>query len=142
MLFFPLLSNLLLVDHNLVGSLLITLVAFFRLKKTVLKVSNFDIALIIQLVDAALEHNLKTVDLRQCTFFLISKLVDKLTESLVVIEVALIVAHVRVKLDFLLVLEDRRLLSLILNSLYVFLQLLVFSLKAFDFLLTHSFLLV
>ena len=142
MLFFPLLSDLLLIDHDLVRSLLITLVAFLRFEKTILKVCHLDIALIIQLVDAALEHNLKAIDLGQSTFFLISKLVDKLTESLVVIEVALIVTHVRVKLDFLLVLEDCGLLSLILNSLYVFLQLLVFSLKAFDFLLAHSFLLV
>ena len=106
MFFLPFLSDLLLVDHDLVCSLLVTLVAFLRLEKTVFEMSDLDIALVIQLVDATLEHNLEAIDLGKCTLFFISELINELAESLVVIEVALVVTHIRVKFDFLLVLED------------------------------------
>ena len=63
MLLLPLLSDLLLLDHDSVGSLLVGFVPLFHLKKLVLQVGHFHIALIIELVDAGVEDNLEAVEL-------------------------------------------------------------------------------
>ena len=94
MLFLPFFGDFLLINHDFVRSFFITFVAFLRFKETVLEVSDLDIALVIELVDTALEHDLETVDLRQRAFLLVSELVDELAEPLVIVEVALIVTHV------------------------------------------------
>ena len=67
---------------------------------------NFNVALIIELIDTSVEHDLKAIKLRNCTLFFISELIDQLSESLVVVKVTLIVSHIRVKFDFLLMLQD------------------------------------
>jgi len=92
--FLPLLSNLLLLDHDCVGALFIALVTLFRLEKLVLQVGNFDVALVVQLVDSAVENDLQSIEFGDRTLFLVSELVDELPKSLVVIEVALVVSHV------------------------------------------------
>ena len=92
----PFFGDFLLVDHDFVRLFFITFVAFLRFEKTVLEVGNLDIAFVVELVDAPLEHDLETVDLRQRALFLVSELVNELAEPLVIVEVALIVTHVRV----------------------------------------------
>ncbi len=57
---------------------------------------NFDVALIVELIDAPVEHNLQAIKLRNCTLFFISELIDQLSESLVVVKVTLIVSHIGV----------------------------------------------
>jgi hypothetical protein len=71
-LFLPLFCDFLLLDHNSVGTFFITFMAFFGLQKLVLKVGDFDIALIIKLVNPAMEHYFEAIELRNCTFLLIS----------------------------------------------------------------------
>ena len=94
MLFFPLLCDLLLVDHDLVGTLLIALVSFLGLEEAVLKMSHLNIAFIVQLVDAAVEDDFESIHFRESTLFLVSKLVDKFTQPLVIVEIALVVSHI------------------------------------------------
>ena len=142
MLLLPLLSDLLLLDHHRVGSLFVGLMPLLGLKKLVLEVSDLDVAFIVQLIRPAVEDDLESVQLRDGALLFVSQLVDELAEPLVVIEVALVVAHVRVKLDFLLMLQYSGLLPLILDHLQLFLELLVLSLEAADLLLTHGLLLV
>ena len=59
----PLLRNLLLLDHHSVSALFVALVSLFRLKELVLEVGHLDIALVVELVDAAVEDDLETVEL-------------------------------------------------------------------------------
>ena len=115
--FLPLLSNFLLRYHHAVGSLLVTLVPFLGFKELVFEMGNLDVAFVVELVDTAMEDDLESVQLRDSALFLVSQLVDELAEALVVVEVTFVVTHVGVKLDLLLVLEDRRLLPLILHHL-------------------------
>ena len=116
MLLFPFLSDLLLLNHDRVGALLVGLVPLLDFKQLVLQVSHLDVALVIQLINTAVEHNLEPVQLGNCRFFFVPQLVDEFTKTLVVVEVAFVVAHVGVKLDFLLVLEYRRLLPLVFDG--------------------------
>ena len=104
--------------------------------------SNLHIALIIQLIDPAMEDDLKTIDLRDSALFLISQLVNQLSLSLVVVKVPLIVSHVRVQLHLHLMLVDGGLLLLSLECLQFLSQLLSLVDQALNLLLTHGFLLV
>ena len=81
MLFLPLFSDLLLVDHDLVCALFVALVSFLRLEQTVLQMSHLDIALIVQLVDATMEDNLEAVHFGEGTLFLVSELVPCLIRT-------------------------------------------------------------
>ena len=55
---------------------------------------HFDVALVIELIHTSVEDDFESIKFRCSTFLLISKLVDQLSKSLVVIEVAFVVAHV------------------------------------------------
>ena len=103
---------------------------------------DLDVALVIDLVEAAVEDDFCTIELGDGAFLLVPQLIDKLTQAFVVVEISFIVAHVRIKFDFLLMLEDGSLLPLILDGLQLFLQFLVFTLATADFLLAHRLLLV
>ena len=59
----PLLSDFLLVNHDLVCLLLVPLVSLLAFQKTVLKVGNLYVCLVIDLVDSAVEDNLEAVNL-------------------------------------------------------------------------------
>ena len=142
MLFLPLLSDFLLLNHDSVGALFVALVALLRLQELIFEVSDLDVTLIVELVHSAMENNLQTVQLGDGAFLFITELVNQLSKAVVVIEVSLVVTHVRVKLDLLLVLEYSSLLALVLYCLKLFLQLLVLALRTSDFLLTHCLLLV
>ena len=61
MLFLPLFSDLLLLDHDLIGTLFVAFVALLGLQELVLKVGHLDVALIIELIDAAMENDLESV---------------------------------------------------------------------------------
>ena len=142
MLLLPLLSDLLLLNHDGVGALLVALVALFVLEQLILQVGNLDVALVIQLVNPSMEDNLQSVQLRYGTFLLITQLVDELSQTVVVVEVSLVVPHVRVQFDLLFVLENSGLLPFIFDSFELLLQLFVFALTATDFFFTHGLLLV
>ena len=60
-LFLPLFSDLLLLDHDLIGTLFVAFVALLGLQELVLKVGHLDVALIIELIDAAMENDLESV---------------------------------------------------------------------------------
>ena len=55
---------------------------------------NLHVALIVQLIYAAVENDLQTIQLGNCTFFFITQLVDQLSQTIVVIEISLVVSHV------------------------------------------------
>ena len=55
---------------------------------------NFDVALVVQLVDPAVENDLQSIEFGNRALFFVSELVDEFPESFVVIEVALVVSHV------------------------------------------------
>ena len=78
----------------MVGTFLVALVSFLGLKKAVLEVSHLDVAFIVQLVDAAVEDDFESIHFRESTLFLVSKLVDKFTQPLVIVEIALVVSHI------------------------------------------------
>ena len=122
MLLLPLLSDFLLLDHDLVSTLLITFVPLFGFEKLILQMGHLNITLIVQLVDSSMEHNLEAVQLRDGALFLVTKLIDELSQTLIVVKVALIVAHVAIKLDLLLMSKDSSLLSLILDLLKLFFE--------------------
>ena len=90
----PLFGDFLLLDHHVVGALLVALMPLLGLQQLILKVSHFYIAFIIKLVNSAMEHNLEAIQLGDRAFFFISELVDELAKAVVVVEVALVVAHV------------------------------------------------
>lgn len=115
MLILPFLCDLLLLDHDTIRTLFIALVPLFRLEQCVLKVSNFDVALIIEFINTTMEHNLHAVEFGDGALLLISELVDELAEALIVVKVAFVVAHVRVKLDFLLMLKNSSRLPLVFD---------------------------
>lgn len=138
----PLLGDLLLLDDHAVRALLVALVSLLGLQELSFQVSNLDVALVVELVDAVVEDNLHAVQLRDRALLLVSQLIDELSEALVVIEVAFIVAHVGVQLDLLLVLQDSCLLSLVLDRVELIFQLFVLALAATDLLFAHGLLLV
>ena len=138
----PLLGDLLLLDNHAVRALLVALVSLLGLQELSFQVSNLDVALVVELVDAVVEDNLHAVQLRDRALLLVSQLIDELSEALVVIEVAFIVAHVGVQLDLLLVLQDSCLLSLVLDRVELIFQLFVLALAATDLLFAHGLLLV
>ena len=142
MLLLPLLSDFLLLDHDLIGALLITFVPLFGFEKLILQMGHLDVAFIVQLVDSSMEHNLEAVQLRNRALFLVTKLIDELSETLVVVKVALIVAHIAVQLDLLLMSKNSSLLSLVLDLLKFLFQLLILALIGTDFLLAHGLMLV
>ena len=61
MLLLPLLSDLLLLDHDLIGAFLVAFVTLLGLQELVLEVGHLDVALIIELIDSAMENDLETV---------------------------------------------------------------------------------
>ena len=58
MLLLPLLCDLLLLDHDLISTLFVALVALLCLQELVLEVSDLDVALIVELIDSAMENDL------------------------------------------------------------------------------------
>ena len=67
--------------------------------------SYLNIAFIVKLVNTAMKDDFQAVQLGDGTLLLVSQLVDQLSQTVIVVKVALGVAHVGVKLDLLLVLE-------------------------------------
>ena len=61
MLLLPLLSDLLLLDHDLISTLFVALVALLGFQELVLEVRDLDVALIVKLVDSAMENDLESV---------------------------------------------------------------------------------
>ena len=61
MLLLPLLGDFLLLNHDSVGALLVAFMTLLCFEELILKVGHLDVALIVQLVDAAVENNLQTV---------------------------------------------------------------------------------
>ena len=59
---------------------------------------HLHVALIIEFIHTTVEDNLEPVDLRYGALFLVPKLINQLSLPLVVVEVPLIVPHVRVQL--------------------------------------------
>ena len=90
----PLFGDFLLLDHHVVGALLVALVSLLGLQQLILEVSDLDVAFVVELVDSAMEHNLQAIQLGDRAFFFISELVDQLAKAVVVVKVALVVAHV------------------------------------------------
>ena len=90
----PLFGDFLLLDHHVVGALLVALMSLLGLQQLILEVSDLDVAFVVELVDSAMEHNLQAIQLGDRAFFFISELVDQLAKAVVVVEVALVVAHV------------------------------------------------
>ena len=138
----PLLGDLFLLNHDAICALLITLIPFLGLKKLILQMGDLDIALIIELIDTTMEHNLHAVKFGDSALFLVPQLIDKLTQALIIVKVAFIVAHVGIKFDLLLMLEDGCVLSLVFDSLKLLLELLVLTLAPSNFFLAHGLLLV
>ena len=94
MLFLPLFSDFLLRNHDGVGSLFVGLVSLFSFKQLVFKMGHFDVALVIQLINSAMEDDFKPVQLGDGRLFFIPQLVNKFTKALVIVEIALVVSHV------------------------------------------------
>lgn len=140
--FLPLFGDFLLVHHHRVGLLFISLVTFFGFQQGVFKMGDFDVSFIVELIDATVEDNLETADLAHGALLLVTQLVDQLAETLVVIEVALVVSHVRVELDLLLMHHDLVVVLLVLDVLDLFLQALVLLLQTTHLLVAHRLLLV
>ena len=67
--------------------------------------SYLNIAFVVKLVNTAVEDDFQAVQLGDGTLLLVSQLVYQLSQTVIVVKVALVVAHVGVKLDLLLVLE-------------------------------------
>ena len=67
--------------------------------------SYLNIAFVVKLVNTAVEDDFQAVQLGDGTLLLVSQLVDQLSQTVIVVKVALVIAHVGVKLDLLLVLE-------------------------------------
>ena len=67
--------------------------------------SYLNIAFVVKLVNTAVEDDFQAVQLGDGTLLLVSQLVDQLSQTVIVVKVTLVVAHVGVKLDLLLVLE-------------------------------------
>ena len=90
----PLFGDFFLRDHHGVGSFFIALMTFLSFKQIVLKVSDLDVTLIIELIYTAVEDNFQPVKFRNRAFFFISQLVDKLSQTGIVVEIALILTPV------------------------------------------------
>ena len=61
MLLLPLLSDLLLLDHDLIGTLFVAFVTLLGFQELILEVGHLDVALIVKLVDSAMENDLESV---------------------------------------------------------------------------------
>lgn len=95
-LLFPLFGDLLLLNHHGVRSLFVTLVPLLGLEELILQVSYLNIAFVVKLVNTAVEDDLQAVQLGDGTLLLVSQLVDQLSQTVIVVEVALVVAHIGV----------------------------------------------
>ena len=114
MLLLPLLSDLFLLDHDLIGTLLVAFVALFGLQELVLEVGHLYVALIVELIDATMENDLESVQFRHGALLFVPELVNQLSKTLIVVKVALVFTHVRIQLHLLFLLHDRCLLFLVL----------------------------
>ena len=142
MLFLPLLCDLFLLDHNLISTLFVALVALFGLQELVLEVSDLYVALIVELIDAAMENDLESVQFRHSALLFVPKLVNQLSKTLIVVKVTLVFTHVRIQLHLLFLLHDCCLLFLVLQSGSFFLELFNLVIKASDLFFAHLLLLV
>ena len=57
MLLLPLLCDLLLLDHDLISTLFVAFVALLGFQELVLEVSDLDVALIVEFINAAMEND-------------------------------------------------------------------------------------
>jgi hypothetical protein len=71
MLTLPLVHNLFLLDHHTVGSLLGMSVLLLRLEQLVFKLSNFNVAVVIQFVYSIVVDDLESVQLTDSGIFFI-----------------------------------------------------------------------
>ena len=138
----PLLSDLLLLDHDLIGSLLVAFMALLGLQELILEMGHLDVAFIVQFIDTAVENDLEPIQFRHSALLFVPKLVDQLSKTLIVVKVALILTHVRVQLHLLFLLHDCCLLFLVFESSDLLLELFDFVCEASNLLLTHLLLLV
>ena len=142
MLLLPLLCDLLLLDHDLISALFVALVALLCLQKLVLEVSDLDVALIVELIDSAMENDLESVQFRHGALLFVPKLVNQLSKTLIIVKVTLVFTHVRIQLHFLFLLHDSCLLFLVLQSGSLFLELFNLIIQASDLFFAHLLLLV
>ena len=63
MLLLPLLSDFLLLYHDVVGTLLVTLVTLFGLQELVLQMGHLHVALVVKLIHTTMEDDLETIQL-------------------------------------------------------------------------------
>ena len=90
----PLLSDLFLADQRCVGPLLVSFVPLFGFEECILEMGKLYVALIINFVDSTVEYDLEPTVLAERLLPLISELVNKLAQPLVIVEVSLVVSHI------------------------------------------------
>ena len=72
----PLFDNFLLLDHDLISSLFSVSVFFLGLKQLVFKLSDLDVAVVVQFVDFFVVNDLQSIELTDGSVFLISDGID------------------------------------------------------------------
>lgn len=116
----PLFHNFLLLHHHLVSSLLSVSVLFLRLQQLVFKLSDLDVAVVVQFVYFFVVNHLQSIQLTDGSVFLISDGIHQFSESLVFHKVPIVVLHVPVQLDLELMHLNFSVLSLCPHGLYLF----------------------
>ena len=90
----PLFYNLLLLDHDLVSSLLSVPVLLLCLQQLVLKLSDLDVAVVVQFIDSVVVNHLQSIQLTDRSVLLVSDGIDQFSQSLVFYKVPIVVLHV------------------------------------------------
>lgn len=116
----PLFHNFLLLYHDLVSSLFSVPVLLLGLKQLVFKLSDLDVAIVVQFIDSVVVNHLQSVQLTDRSILLISDGVDQFSEPLVFDKVPIVVLHVPVQLDLELMHLNFSVLSLCSHGLYFF----------------------
>lgn len=98
MLLLPLIDDFLLLSHYFISALLRMPVLLLLLQELIFDLSQFDIALVSELIDSIVIDNFEPVKLRYGRVLLVPDRIDQLTLPLVLDEVPIVVAHVAIKL--------------------------------------------
>lgn len=116
----PLIGDLLLLHHDLVGALFLMSMCLFGFQQLILKLGHLDVALVREFVHSIMINDLQSVEFTDGRILLISDRVDQLSQSLVLSEVSFIVTHVSIQLDLDLVHFDLGVLSLVAHGFNFF----------------------
>ena len=96
MLLLPFIDDFLLLSHYFISALLRMPVLLLLLQELIFDLSQFDIALVSELIDSIVIDYFEPVKLRYGRVLLVPDRIDQLTLPLVLDEVPIVVAHVAI----------------------------------------------